>query len=87
MVLEIRPDVSIDKGRALISLLGNRPIDAALYAGDDLTDIDAFRALGELHDEKHLRAIARIAIASDEAPPEMGAEADLLSTRGFVEAL
>ena len=89
MVLEIRPDVSIDKGRALISLLGSREIDAALYAGDDRTDVDAFRALGELRDEKHLRAVARIAIASDEAPPQVAAEADLVvdGPDGFAEAL
>ncbi len=89
MALEIRPDVSIDKGRALISLLGSRDIDAALYAGDDSTDVDAFRALGELRDAQHLRTVARIAIASEEAPPQVAAEADLVipGPEAFAEVL
>jgi trehalose-phosphatase len=89
MVLEIRPDVSIDKGRAVTSLLDGGEIDAALYAGDDRTDLDAFRALGELHEAGRLAAAARIAIASDEAPPEVAAGADLVvdGPEGFVEVL
>jgi trehalose 6-phosphate phosphatase len=89
MVLEIRPDVSIDKGRAVTSLLDGGEIDAALYAGDDRTDLDAFRALGELRDSGRLAAVARIAVASDEAPPEVAAGADLVvdGPEGFLEVL
>jgi trehalose 6-phosphate phosphatase len=89
MVLEIRPDVSIDKGRAVTSLLDGTEIDAALYAGDDRTDLDAFRSLGELHESGRLRAVARIAIASDEAPPQVAAGADLVvdGPEGFLEVL
>jgi trehalose 6-phosphate phosphatase len=90
MVLEIRPDVSIDKGRAMTSLLANgEQIDAALYAGDDRTDLDAFRALAELLEADMLRAAVRVGIASDEAPPEVRAEADLVvpGPEGFLEVL
>ena len=48
MVLEVRPRVEWDKGRAVIFLLDQMrpPADApVLYLGDDLTDEDAFRAL------------------------------------------
>jgi trehalose 6-phosphate phosphatase len=71
------------------SLLNGTEIDSALYAGDDRTDLDAFRALGELHESGRLRAIARIAIASDEAPPEVAAGADLVvdGPGGFLEVL
>ncbi len=89
MVLEIRPDVSIDKGRAVASLLRSRELDAALYAGDDRTDLDAFRALGELRNGGELEAAVRVAIAAEEAPPEVAAGADLVvpGPEGFTEIL
>lgn len=78
LVIEIRPDVAIDKGRALASLLGGQEISSALYAGDDVTDADAFKVLGELREVGGLTAIARVAIASEEAPPQVRAGADLV---------
>ncbi len=48
MVLEVRPRVAWDKGRAVMYLLDQMrpPPDApVLYVGDDRTDEDAFRAL------------------------------------------
>ena len=50
MVLEVRPRVEWDKGRAVLFLLGEMrpPADApVLYLGDDTTDEDAFRAVAE----------------------------------------
>ena len=47
-VLEIRPPVRIDKGAGIVTLLRDRNLAAALYVGDDTTDLDAFRGLGEL---------------------------------------
>ena len=44
-VLEIRPNVAINKGIAVAALIPARPVDAALYGGDDRTDVDAFAAL------------------------------------------
>ena len=47
MVLELRPDVDWDKGRAVLWLIGELKLEDALpvYIGDDVTDEDAFRAL------------------------------------------
>jgi len=89
MVLEIRPGVSIDKGKALGSLLDGGEFTAALYAGDDRTDLDAFNALAQLQAAGRLGAAVRIAIASEEAPPEVSAEADLVAhgPAGFIDVL
>jgi trehalose 6-phosphate phosphatase len=76
-VLEIRPDVPINKGIAVAALIAARPVDAALYGGDDRTDVDAFTALRTLQGDGRLNATACIAVASDESPPEVSQAADL----------
>src|SRR4051794_35774526 len=53
-VLEIRPNVAINKGIAAAALLASRPVDAALYGGDDRTDVDAFTALRTLQEDGRL---------------------------------
>lgn len=48
-VFELRPDMDWDKGSALLAIvkaLGVDP-DRTLFIGDDITDEDAFRALGD----------------------------------------
>jgi trehalose-phosphatase len=77
-VLEIRPGVAIDKGVAVRSLLADRGLRAAFYAGDDRTDLDSFAALRQLENEGGLDAACCVAVASPEGPPELGREADLV---------
>ncbi|NQT75962.1 MAG: trehalose-phosphatase [Candidatus Omnitrophica bacterium] len=45
MVLEVRPAVEWDKGKAVVALLAQSKKALPVYIGDDRTDIDAFRAL------------------------------------------
>ena len=65
------------------------PIDAALYAGDDRTDLDAFAALRTLAEHGELQTTVCIAVASDESPPEISRAADLTvpGPEGFVPVL
>ena len=51
---------------------------SALYAGDDRTDLDAFRALDQLRQDGALQHALRVGVASDEAPSEITDEADLV---------
>jgi trehalose 6-phosphate phosphatase len=83
MVLEIRPPVDADKGTAVRRLLTERGLRRALYAGDDTTDLDAFRGLDGLD------VAVRVAISSAEGPAELGAAADLVvgSPQAFAELL
>lgn len=73
-VLEIRPPVHADKGTAVRHLLDEAGVRRALYAGDDTTDLDAFRGLAEAG----LELAIRVAVVSDEGPPELSERADLL---------
>jgi trehalose 6-phosphate phosphatase len=75
-VLEIRPAARIDKGTAVRRLLEDGPIEAAMFAGDDRTDLDAFRALRSMREAGELRVAICIGIASDEAPRELAASSD-----------
>jgi trehalose 6-phosphate phosphatase len=71
-VLEVRPPVAANKGTAVRTLLDQRGLRRALYAGDDTTDLDAFRGLDGLD------LSVRIAVASSEGPPALVEAADLV---------
>jgi trehalose 6-phosphate phosphatase len=91
-VLEIRPPVEMDKGKGVRRLLRDAELDAALYVGDDTTDLDAFRGLRRLVEEGRLRTAVCVGVRSDETPPALEQEADLLvdgppGVRSVLEAL
>ncbi len=76
-VLELRPVGGGGKDAAVAALLADRDIAVAVYAGDDRTDLDAFRRLRELCDEDRLATALCIGVISPEAPPELAEESDL----------
>ncbi|HST90202.1 MAG TPA: trehalose-phosphatase [Ktedonobacterales bacterium] len=76
LVVELRPPVAVDKGAAVARVIRERGLRAALYLGDDRTDIDAFRALRRLTNEGACRGVA-VAILHNEAPADLAAEADV----------
>jgi trehalose 6-phosphate phosphatase len=88
-VLEIRPPVRIDKGAGIVSLLRDVDLTAAVYVGDDVTDLDAFRGLTELVEMGRLGTAVRIGVRSDEGPSKLGQEADWMveGTDGVRELL
>jgi trehalose 6-phosphate phosphatase len=71
-VLEVRPPVQADKGTAVRALLEQRGLARALYAGDDTTDLDAFRGLDGFP------VGVRVAVASEEGPPALREAADVV---------
>ena len=83
------------KGLGIATLLQSPPapsVVTALYVGDDTTDLDAFRGLRSLVSEGALTTAICAAVSSDEAPPELAAEADLLldgtgGVRSLLQAL
>jgi trehalose 6-phosphate phosphatase len=82
-VLEVVPPVDASKGSAVRALLAESGLRRALYAGDDVTDLDGFRALDGLD------VAVRVAIASAEGPSELGELADFVvgSPEAFLEVL
>jgi trehalose 6-phosphate phosphatase len=88
-VLEIRPPVRIDKGAGIVSLLRDTELAAALYVGDDVTDLDAFHGLDELVEKGRLGRAIKIGVRSDEGPARLVEEADWMveGTDGVRELL
>ena len=91
-VLEIRPPVRIDKGAGIVDLLRETDLAAALYVGDDATDLDAFRGLGELVEMGRLGYALRVGVTSDEGPTALAEQADIMvdgtsGVRSLLQAL
>jgi trehalose 6-phosphate phosphatase len=63
-----------------------------LYAGDDATDLDAFRGLRDLVAQGALSSAVCVGVRSEETPAELEAQADVLvdgpaGVRRLLEAL
>ena len=72
--VELHPPIDTDKGTAVRALVGD--LAAACFLGDDIGDLPAFDALDELAAAG--RSTLKVAVRSEEAPPEMLARADLV---------
>jgi trehalose 6-phosphate phosphatase len=77
-VLEVRPPIALDKGRGVHGLLRDADLDAAVYVGDDRTDLDAFRALRECVEGGRLQHALCVGVRSDETPAELEQGSDVL---------
>jgi trehalose 6-phosphate phosphatase len=77
-VLEVRPPVPVDKGQALAELIRRTGVRAAMYAGDDATDVDGFDTLESLLAEGRLDAAVKVGIRSEEGPAAIVDRADLV---------
>jgi trehalose 6-phosphate phosphatase len=73
---ELRPPIAADKGTAITDLILTHQLKSAFYLGDDLTDIDAFRAIRKLSLDGICQGLA-IAVVHEESLPAVVDEADL----------
>ena len=86
LVVELRPPIAADKGTAVEALAGRLGLAGIVCLGDDVTDIDMFRAVERLR-EGGVAGVS-VAVASEEAAPEVMEAADFrLEGREGVEWL
>jgi trehalose 6-phosphate phosphatase len=87
MVVELVPHERPLKGGAIERLVGQLGLEAVIYAGDDVADLDAFLALGRLA-ERGLLAVC-VAVRGPETPTALIEAADLVveGPTGLVELL
>jgi len=76
MAVELRPPVSVDKGRGVERLVSG--MRNALFAGDDHGDLSGFDALDRLVASGSLTTAVRVAVRSDEEPNGLVERADVL---------
>lgn len=77
-VMEVAPPVRIDKGAGIENLFSGKQFGQAMYIGDDTTDLDAFQALRALQEKGTIGRALCVGVRSDDGPPEIVAEADLV---------
>jgi len=87
MVLELVPRGRPMKGAAVERLAGEHALEAIVFAGDDLADLDAFEALDRLTGRGV--AAVRVAVRGDETPSALLEAADVTveGPSGLVELL
>ena len=87
MVLELVPPGRQLKGEAVEGLVGEHGLEAALFAGDDVGDLGAFRSLDRLGARGLL--VVKVAVEGSETPAEVLRSADVVvkGPAGTVELL
>jgi trehalose 6-phosphate phosphatase len=86
-VVELVPNDRPMKGGALERLFGEAGLEAGLFAGDDVADVDAFAALERLASRGHLAI--KVAVRGPEAPRDLLERADVIvdGPRGLIDLL
>jgi len=76
MVLELAPAETPGKGALVLAAVRSRELEAALYAGDDRADLDAFAALDRLALEGVVAV--KVGVGGGETPAELVSAADVV---------
>ena len=76
MILEVLPDVDVDKGTVVREIVRTSGARVALYVGDDRTDMDAWRAIRELATDGDLDAAWCVVADQPEVSGEVRDAAD-----------
>lgn len=76
MIVELRPLAQVTKGTALAEIIASNDLASAVFIGDDVTDVDGFRALHELRAQgKHTLAVG---VVTADAHPDIAAHSDVI---------
>lgn len=78
MMVELRPTTSISKGSAVEEIVAERNLKSVIFLGDDVTDVDAFRAVKRLREDGTLEDGLVIGVLSADANVLVAEESDLL---------
>jgi trehalose 6-phosphate phosphatase len=75
-ILELRPSIVVNKGTAIVDLIKTHSLRGVVFLGDDLTDVDGFRALRVLRESGEVES-ALVAVLSAETHRDVIETTDL----------
>ena len=78
MMVELRPRAQVSKGSAVEEIVIAHGLRGAVFLGDDVTDVDAFRAITRLRESGALAAGLSVGVLSADTNPAIVETADLL---------
>src|SRR5918994_591099 len=76
MIFEVRPALAVNKGTAIRELAQDLGLRGIVFFGDDVTDVDAFRALRELREAGEAETL-RVGVLGPDTSPAVLAEIDI----------
>ena len=66
-IVEVRPPTGNDKGKIVNKIIKKYEAKQLIYLGDDVTDVDAFKEISKLNDEKNMGCTS-VLVQSNETP-------------------
>lgn len=76
MIVELRPLARVTKGTALSEIIERHDLESAVFIGDDVTDVDGFRALHELRSQG--KQTLSVGVVTADAHPDIAAYSDVM---------
>jgi trehalose 6-phosphate phosphatase len=76
MIVELRPALAVNKGTAIVDLARDLGLRGLVFFGDDLTDVDGFRALRELREAGNAATLS-VGVLGAETAEAVTREADM----------
>ena len=89
MMVEVLAPLAVDKGKALRHFVEHFQVQGVVFAGDDLTDLDAVLEVERLRDEKMVLAGVSVVVQHADSLPAMLEHADVVvqEVEGMVNLL
>lgn len=78
MIFEVRPPLDVNKGTAFKALIDDYRLDAAVYLGDDVTDVDALKMARSLRESGACQSFAVGVESADDTPVGVRDASDFL---------
>lgn len=75
MIVELRPMAMVTKGTALTEIISTKDLESAVFIGDDVTDVDGFKALHTLRSEG--KQTLAVGVVAADAHPDVATYSDV----------
>lgn len=77
LVFELRPQALVNKGTAIEMVIARHRLDAAVFFGDDVTDVDGFHALHRVAEQTG-KGVCAVGVLTADTAPSVVESSDLL---------